>query len=71
MDMTVDPCADFFEYACGGWTRSHVIPEDKAVLGTFYTLRDDVDIKLKGNVSQTFSYFSSEIKYFHHITMVS
>lgn len=47
MDMSVDPCADFFEYACGGWTRSHVIPEDKAVLGTFYTLRDDVDIKLK------------------------
>ncbi|VDI27817.1 Hypothetical predicted protein [Mytilus galloprovincialis] len=52
MDMTVDPCADFFEYACGGWTRSHVIPEDKAVLGTFYTLRDDVDIKLKAVLEQ-------------------
>ncbi|XP_076086424.1 endothelin-converting enzyme homolog isoform X1 [Mytilus galloprovincialis] len=52
MDMTVDPCVDFFEYACGGWTRSHVIPEDKAVLGTFYTLRDDVDIKLKAVLEQ-------------------
>ena len=49
MDRTVNPCDDFFQYACGGWVRSHVIPEDKAVLGTFYELRDDVDIKLKGN----------------------
>jgi predicted metalloendopeptidase len=50
MDDTVDPCDDFFEYACGGYIKKHVIPEDKSVTGTFYGLRDEVDIKLKGSL---------------------
>ncbi|RLN73389.1 hypothetical protein BBJ28_00019775, partial [Nothophytophthora sp. Chile5] len=29
MDVEVDPCGDFYQYACGGWERDTVIPADK------------------------------------------
>jgi putative endopeptidase len=30
MDPSVDPCADYFSYACGGFVRDAVIPPDRA-----------------------------------------
>ena len=30
MDKTVNPCDDFFEFACGGWEKATNIPDDKA-----------------------------------------
>jgi predicted metalloendopeptidase len=31
MDPTVDPCQDYFAYACGGFVKSKVIPPDRSV----------------------------------------
>ena len=28
MDPTADPCQAFATYACGGWMKKHVIPDD-------------------------------------------
>ena len=47
MDLTVDPCQDFYNFACGTWVRKHVIPEDKSSFGTFTKLRDDVSVIAK------------------------
>ncbi|XP_023930213.1 neprilysin isoform X2 [Lingula anatina] len=47
MDQTIDPCDDFFEYACGAWNRKNIIPEDKSSYNTFGKLRDELQVLLK------------------------
>ncbi|MEA2326733.1 MAG: putative endopeptidase, partial [Thermoanaerobaculia bacterium] len=30
MDLTANPCADFYQYTCGGWMKNNPIPPDQA-----------------------------------------
>ncbi|XP_063660605.1 endothelin-converting enzyme 1 isoform X6 [Pan troglodytes] len=38
MDPTVDPCHDFFSYACGGWIKANPVPDGHSRWGTFSNL---------------------------------
>ncbi|KFO27911.1 Neprilysin [Fukomys damarensis] len=47
MDATIEPCADFFKYACGGWLKRNVIPETSSRYSNFDILRDELEVILK------------------------
>ncbi|KAM9033648.1 neprilysin [Sarcophilus harrisii] len=52
MDGTVNPCTDFYKYACGGWLKRNVIPETSSRYSNFDILRDELEIVLKDVLQQ-------------------
>src|SRR5271170_717604 len=48
MDQTVDPCADFFQYSCGGWIKKNPIPADQSSWDTYSKMQDENTARLRG-----------------------
>ncbi|XP_056414574.1 phosphate-regulating neutral endopeptidase PHEX [Hyla sarda] len=55
MNLSVDPCDNFFQFACGGWMESNPIPDDQSNYGIYPWLRNNVDLKIKALLEKSIS----------------
>lgn len=47
IDTTIDPRNDFYDYACGGWQKSHPLKAEYSRYGVFDLIRDKSLIQIK------------------------
>lgn len=52
MDSNVEPCDDFYQYACGNFVKSTMIPDEKVSVNTFSIIGDKLQEQLRALISE-------------------
>lgn len=52
LDDTIDPCDDFYEFACGKFLRDTVIPDEQIAVMSFVTVHDKVQEQLRAIINE-------------------
>ncbi|KAI6181987.1 Phosphate-regulating neutral endopeptidase [Aphelenchoides fujianensis] len=63
MGTDVDPCTDFYQYACGNWIKQHPIPDDAPSVSNFENLSQDLELALKAEITGTWRKVFDEVRH--------
>lgn len=47
MDQTIEPCDDFYNFACGQYVEDTIIPDDKVSVNAFSVISDKLQEQLR------------------------
>uniref|UniRef100_A0A913IE97 Neprilysin n=1 Tax=Strongyloides stercoralis TaxID=6248 RepID=A0A913IE97_STRER len=67
IDEKIDPCEDFYDFACGKWIANNDIPDDLASYGRFSALRENVSQEMKELYNSDNSLKSKSVNYLKEI----
>lgn len=55
LDRSIDPCHDFYNFACGGWLKKNPIPDGKSRWDAFSNIWEHNTIEMKHLLGEVFN----------------
>ncbi|XP_051172592.1 neprilysin-2-like isoform X2 [Leptopilina boulardi] len=54
LDISIDPCEDFYKFACGKFLNTTILPDDKIYVDAYSLVEDKIQMQLKNSLEEEF-----------------